>query len=437
MAQVPRDLTPEASARHFFGAELRYWRQLRGWSQVALGAAVHASGDLVGKVEKAERSASADFAARCDRALDTGGVLARLWPLVERELSGLPNVGAIADAVLQAAPPDSESISAIAARSLRLTAVNVDDAALDLLDFAISDFVDRYEVEGPLRLAAEVAALRWRVQQLLDGRQHPPQRRRLYVIAARLSGLLGYMAVNRSRFPLAAAYCREAFGLADVVGDRGLQAWVRGTGSFAAYYHGDYRRSLDLARDGLRYAGDGPQAIRLAVNGEARALARLGEAYRHEADRAVGYAFALLDRIEVPEGLTACISFEPYSVGRAAANAATAYLSLGDTAEVLRYADQVDTVIETSESAWSRALVRLDVATALLRQPRPDVEHAMSLGVQALSTSAGNPIRSIWQRSRELHAASSQWPSLPAVREFGDCLRAWSARPDTQAVSGS
>lgn len=48
------------------------------------------------------------------------------------------------------------------------------------------------------------------------------------------------MAVNRGRFRLASAYASEAFEMARFVGDEGLQAWVRGTQSFAVYYAGDH-----------------------------------------------------------------------------------------------------------------------------------------------------------------------------------------------------
>jgi WD40 repeat protein/transcriptional regulator with XRE-family HTH domain len=85
MAQTPRELTPGQSALHFFGAELRHWRVLRGLSQDELGRRVHSSGDTVGKIEKAVRWPTADFAKRADEALATGGSLDRLWPLVRQQ----------------------------------------------------------------------------------------------------------------------------------------------------------------------------------------------------------------------------------------------------------------------------------------------------------------------------------------------------------------
>src|SRR3989442_5159481 len=56
-----------------------------------------------------------------------------------------------------------------------------------------------------------------------------------------------------------------------------LQAWVRGTESLSAYYQKRYTDALELARDSQRHAHGGPQTIRLAVHGEARALGRMGD----------------------------------------------------------------------------------------------------------------------------------------------------------------
>ncbi|BCJ76080.1 hypothetical protein CS0771_56240 [Catellatospora sp. IY07-71] len=80
-----RDLTPYASALHFFGAELRHHRQLAGLSLRRLGPQVFASPSQLRLVEAARRFPSMDLAGRCDSVLNTGGVLARLHPLVSAE----------------------------------------------------------------------------------------------------------------------------------------------------------------------------------------------------------------------------------------------------------------------------------------------------------------------------------------------------------------
>jgi hypothetical protein len=80
-----RDLTPYASALHFFGAELRHHRQLANLSLRQLGPKVFVSPSQLGLVEAARRFPSVDLAGRCDSVLNTGGVLARLHPLVSAE----------------------------------------------------------------------------------------------------------------------------------------------------------------------------------------------------------------------------------------------------------------------------------------------------------------------------------------------------------------
>lgn len=83
MAQTPRELTPHASLRHFFGAELRRWRRLAELSHDRLGVQINYSGDAIGKVEKAERAPTVALAKACDQVLGTGGALARLVALIE------------------------------------------------------------------------------------------------------------------------------------------------------------------------------------------------------------------------------------------------------------------------------------------------------------------------------------------------------------------
>ena len=80
-------------------------------------------------------------------------------------------------------------------------------------------------------------------------------------------------------------------------------------------------------------------------------------------------------------------------------------------------------------------MVRLDVATALLARPQPDVEQAMVLGRQVLEAGGGPPIRSVIQRAGELHARAASWHQLPVVRDYAEALRTWHTTPLTRAVT--
>jgi hypothetical protein len=157
------------------------------------------------------------------------------------------------------------------------------------------------------------------------------------------------------------------------------------------------------------------------VNGEARALGRLGD--RGGVDKAVDQAFRLASRHALPDGMSPCMSFGPYSVARIAANAATAYVSLGEPVRVREYADMAAQPVEQSQSIWSRCLVRLDVATALLLAEAPDPEQAAALGIEALTAGAGNPIESIRRRGSELVAHARPWRGLGPVTELAEASR--------------
>ncbi len=360
------------------------------------------------------RVVEAEFGYPVRRLLAVGG------PLVEP--ASTPQAEA-PRAQSTATSGEVESVLDVTARMGWLGSVNAEDSTLELLHAAVEDIIARYGAVGPSCLVPEVVRLRRHVQELLQGHQHPRQRLKLYALAGRLSALLGYMAVNQARFMLARAYSAEAFALASAAGDEDLQAWVRGTESLSAYYQKRYTDALELARDGQRHARGGPQMVRLAVNGEARALGRLGD--RHGVDKAVARAYAGVSRLPSREGMSPCLSFGPYSEARVAANAATAYLSLGATSRVLDYAARIESTVEESHVDWDRSLVRLDVATALIREQTPDVEHAVDVALTALQASAGNPIESIRQRAGEFVTQARRWQARPAMRELTEALHGW------------
>ncbi|WP_280137868.1 helix-turn-helix transcriptional regulator [Actinopolyspora xinjiangensis] len=311
---------------------------------------------------------------------------------------------------------------------------NVGDEQLRFLEDQVPRIVAEYEHRGPVELGPVVVRARRQVHQLLRGRQTLRIRYRLHRLAGQLAGLAGYMAVNMGRFRLANVYCQEALLCATEIGDVDLQAWVWGTYSLGAYYQGDFQQAYSHAGRGRALAPQSPQSIRLLVNGQARALGKLGD--RAGVEKAVGQALSLLDHHEISPELTPCLSFEPYGYARLAANAATAYVPLGDTERVLHYTGDVDTAVEQADSDWSRALVRLDVATALLRQPDPDLEHALALGTESVRICADHPIRSVWQRAHTLYGLAQRWAGDARVTEFTEVLRTWWSRPQVRDVAG-
>lgn len=317
-----------------------------------------------------------------------------------------------------------ESPTDIARRVQGLSELDADGSVIDVLSLAVDDIVDRYELEGPRRLAPEVVSARHQVEVMLGQRRHPAQLRMLYSIAARLSGVLGYMAVNRGRFGHARMYCREAFAIGELLGDTDLQAWVKGTESFCAYYQGDYAAAVRAAYEGLDLANAGPQSIRLYSNGLARALGKVGDSAGVAA--AIDAATTTAATFDTGPGLTPALTFEAYGEARLMANAATAFLSAGEYQRCLDYGQQVEDLVAESDSVWSRSLVRLDMAAAMLGAGHRDVERAVRLGIEALEASRDRPIRSVWQRAHELGAIIGASPARGSGEYLG-FLQEWSS----------
>src|SRR4051794_29858401 len=81
MGQRRRELTPEKSALHLLGAELRALRDRNGMSLARLGAEVFYDASHLGKCERGERLIPLRVAKACDQLLGGNGELGRLWPM--------------------------------------------------------------------------------------------------------------------------------------------------------------------------------------------------------------------------------------------------------------------------------------------------------------------------------------------------------------------
>jgi hypothetical protein len=99
--------------------------------------------------------------------------------------------------------------------------------------------------------------------------------------------------------------------------------------------------------------------------------------------------------------------------------------SCSGISKVLDYAARIESAVEESHVDWDRSLVRLDVATALIHQRGPDVEHAADVALAALRASARNPIESIRQRASEFVTQACEWQARPAMRELTEALHGW------------
>ncbi|MFC0504968.1 helix-turn-helix domain-containing protein [Micromonospora costi] len=422
------------TARRALGRRLAQLRMAAGHTQHSLARLIQYGRSSVANTETGHQYPDRAFWSRCDAVLHTGGLLVgeydRVAELRWRRRSSLkqePNGTHLPAVVFQAtAPvPDSDGGSAlwereeaIAARRLVLKSSTDDDARLAYLEHEVCQAITDNERLIPAVLMARMRPLRAYVDELMAGRQHPPQRARLYVAAAHLSGLLGALALDLGAFAVAHAYAAEAFDLADAAQRPDVQAWARATQSLVAFYAGEYHDALAFAQDGLRRAGNSPHRLRLTINGQARALARLGD--RYGVDSAVDRAFTLVAEQPSDAQVSESLTFGPYCHARTAANAATAYLAIGHKTEVTDYLAVAIAAFDKAGLAGPQALSRLDLATAQLHAGEP--EQAAALAMEALALTADQRYESVHQRARRFLATAQPFAHQPRLRQLAELL---------------
>jgi len=315
---------------------------------------------------------------------------------------------------------DEESVAEVLGRIHR-RGRSVDPDVVRQLRDDVLGVVSRYEELDHTDFVSGLRRQRAWLDALIEECGRPTQRRELVGVACAASGVLGYVAVGRGRFALARAYGAEAFQLGEFAERPDLMAWARGLQSFCAYYQQDYTEAAELAFDGLRHAAGGPQVPRLAVNGAARAIGRLGDV--QGVHRLVGQAQDMLTGQEVPPGIVSSISFGCYSEAQVASNSATAYLSVGMPEKVRHHLGVALPDISASGSPWSRALVTIDLATAVTQSREADLDQACGLVLTALETARGRPVVSIQQRATEfVEAAAKRWEHARELDVIRDAL---------------
>ncbi|MER7471716.1 helix-turn-helix transcriptional regulator [Micromonospora sp. NPDC000018] len=424
------------TARRALGRQLAQLRKAAGHTQHGFARLVQYGRSSVANTETGHQHPDRAFWVRCDTTLQTGGMLAAEYDRIaeldrqQRRRSVMQAVGlASRPMTLPPASPDAPSADGAAvlwehedsidARRLALKSAD-DDARLAYLENEVRQAICDNERLTPALLMARMRPLRAYVDQLMAGRQHPPQRVRLYTVAVHLSGLLAALALDLGAFHVAHAYAAEGFDLADAAKDPDAQAWARATQSLIAFYTGEYHDALAYAQDGLRRAGTSPHRIRLTINGQARALARLGD--RYGVDSAVDRAFTMLSDYPSVTQVSTSLDLGPYCQARTAANAATAYLALGRTADVNDHLAIAIAAFDTAGLCGPQALSRLDLATAHLHVDDPEPEQAATLVVEALTLTADQRFESVHQRASQFLAVARPFARHPRLRQVADLL---------------
>jgi transcriptional regulator with XRE-family HTH domain/tetratricopeptide (TPR) repeat protein len=244
-------------------------------------------------------------------------------------------------------------------------ATNVGPNTLDQFDQDIRGIARAYLRSAPLPLVLDTIRIRNRAFTLLEGRQHPNQSGRLYVIAGRACGLLAWMSGDVGRTAEAETQARTGWLCAELADHDGLRAWIRATQSKSAYWDGRIRDSVRLAEAGLQHrATDSVRTLLTSL--AARAWARLGRA--KDAHAALGRAAEERAALAEPDEVGGLYGF---SEAQQSYLAGSTYLWLKESAEALRAADRAVWLYEIGapeERFYGAEMIALiDAATAHLQ----------------------------------------------------------------------
>ncbi len=435
MGQQPRQLDPHASPLAYFGAELRAWRSRRGLSQAQLGQLVHVSGDLLGKVEKAQRRPLPDLIRRLDTALATDGQLTRVAEAMHG--AGLVPEGRARNARHAARRGDdgrqrgtSETQVLAAARAWladtsRLparvdprtdprTGMEPAGAAVALLKDRVRQLRRMDDTRGgPTVLDWTLHELRW-AQEL--NRRSDGRSLRLNGVVGELAQLGGWLACDAGDHARAENLWMLSLGASRAAQDPRLGAVVLSCLSYQALWTDRPRHALDLiemARRGARGLPGGTFQALLASR-EARVQARLGRRGRCEnalEDARVAHAGRHQDGD--PDWV--------YWVSDAvlAADAGRAHLDLGLPKEAAGDLTSGIKLFGTSQPR-NRALHLTSLAQAHLLAG--DVEQAASATDAALALAVANESRRITERLQGLVRSFAAVPA-PAAQQAAERVR--------------
>ncbi|GAA1414320.1 multiprotein-bridging factor 1 family protein [Catellatospora coxensis] len=378
MAQAERELTPYTSPSHYFGAELRHWRRMRGLSQAQLGGQVFCSGHLIGRIEKAERRATPDLVARLDTVLGTGGALARLLPTAEPRPAAPTDI-ASADADDPGVPEEGlgwcatpaatvASVTGLWRADMRRRSV----IGSAWLAFALAEPVGRWLLDpvdvdvqsaGGRRVGQTDVDALWTMcgsfadadrqlgggyargtlihfadqvmAPLLEGAFTESVGRRLFAAAARLCDIAGFMCFDSGHQGLGQRYLIQSLRMAKISGDVALGAHILVDMAMQAHHLRQPHQAVALSEAGVTTARRSGSASTLARCHamHSRALASQGDA--RGSDEALNRAERALDHA-APDDEPVWIRF--FTAQQLAAESMYAAADLGRGEHVRRHA---------------------------------------------------------------------------------------------------
>ncbi|WP_238439023.1 hypothetical protein, partial [Frankia nepalensis] len=304
--------------------------------------------------------------------------------------------------------------------------------ALDRAERVLFQALGAHEVIPPTQILAQTARLHRGLERLARRRMADSQWKRLRVLAGRVAVLRADAAFKQGDVAAARVLTAQGYTAGLAAGDGALCGSAREVGAVTEFYDGRPDEALRLARDGQRHVTAGPVRARLVCQ-EARALAGLGDV--QGAARALDHAYDLADEIPPDRWGRPGPSFDEFHPVEVSYNATTALCLLGRPRAAEEHAELALPKLDGMDAPGFRSVIRLDLALALARAGRLELERACSLAGEAINISWGRTVASVSGRADQLLAATRPHGEVPEVRELAALVREWQ-RSAAQQGSG-
>ncbi len=320
MAQAERTLHPERSALDRFGYELRRLRKMRAFSLARLADLVYVSGDLLQKIETAERRPNQQLAERLEQALRAEGMLLDLWHEIGADEAATKSSGllpAVAAAkilrvahggrVIEALDvvggehlrhyPDDEERTILAARHPR----RYDPGVVDALATVLSGQRRTEDMIGSASLIEPVKAQLVVVRDLVT-EARGELRGEVLDIGSQWAQFAGWLHASVGRLSQASQLYGLALEWALEADKPNMVATALNMQGHAAWLGAKAGPIIGLSRAAQRDKRISPGVRALAVQQEARGIALSGEAKISDIDRKFDFAENLVAQAaEKPE----------------------------------------------------------------------------------------------------------------------------------------
>ena len=183
MGRTRRVLTPERSAVHRWGAELRARRDERGLSLAGLGRLARYDASYLSRLERGDQFATLAVAEACDRVLGAGGELVRSWHAADRDRRQTDGPAAAGQAVSGGGPVEEADLRLVAVMPLHAVTAMYGEQGLRARFAAeigrFPDLAGREQAARALQLAGDLHAG--------DRRQREPYVNHLLRVALRIA----------------------------------------------------------------------------------------------------------------------------------------------------------------------------------------------------------------------------------------------------------